>query len=117
MAAETSADAHLPVSIVLLKLHFELFWEKLYSTFFSSSSTESTTTTTPSTTTNTHGTTKTRTATFTNEDHLATDDNDSLWDLYLMAALLGLIGALYTMRRQRAALIIRQQQPVQAPVQ
>ena len=112
MAAETSVDAHLPVSIVLLKLHFELLWEKLCSTFFSSS-TESTTTTT-----STQSTISTPPPTNTNEDS-STLEFDSSWDLYLMVALLGLIGALYTMRRQRAALLRQQgqQQPVQAPVQ
>jgi hypothetical protein len=106
MAAETSADAHLPVSIILFKLHLELFWEKLRS-IFSSSSTESTTTTsTPSTTTSTPPD--------TNEDHSTTTlDFESSWDLYLIAALLGLIGALYTMRRQRAAVQRQGQAPVQ----
>ena len=107
MAAETSAEAYLPVNIVLFKLHLELFWEKLCSIF--SLSTESTTTTTIPTTTTTTATAA------TNEDQSTdtTIDFDSSWDLYLMAALLGLIGALYTMRRQRAA----QQQQVQAPLQ
>jgi uncharacterized protein HemX len=109
MAAETSADAYLPVNIVLFKLHLELLWEKLLSIFFSSSI-ESTTTTSTSTTTST-------TATTTNEDHKTTINFDSSWDLYLMAALLGLIGALYTMRRQRVALQQQQQQAVQAPMQ
>ncbi|CAF4029184.1 unnamed protein product, partial [Rotaria sordida] len=113
MAAETSTDAYLPVSIVLFKLHLELFLEKLISIFFSSS-TESTTT---SSTTSAATTTTTSTSTSNvNENHSTTIDFDSSWDLYLMAALLGLIGALYTIRRQRAALQ-RQQQPVQAPVQ
>jgi len=94
MAAETSADAYLPVSIVLFKLHLEFLWEKFCSIFSSSPSPTTTTTT-------------------TNEER-STIDFDSSWDLYLMAALLGLIGALYTMRRQRVAL---QQQPVRAPVQ
>jgi len=115
MAAETSTDAHLPVSIVLLKLHLELFWEKIYLTLFSSS-TESTastqsTTTTPPTTTNEDSPTTTTTTTL---------DLESAWDLYLMAGLLSLIGVLYTMRRQRAAFLQQQQQqppPVQAPVQ
>jgi len=112
MAAETSTDAHLPVSIVLLKLHLELFWEKIYLTLFSSStestaSTQSTTATPPTT---------------TNEDPPTTTtlDLESAWDLYLMAGLLSLIGVLYTMRRQRAAFLQQQQQqppPVQAPVQ
>jgi len=95
MAAETSPDAYLPVSIVLFKLHLEFLWEKLSSIFSSSPPPPSTTTT-------------------TNEERSTIDFNSS-WDLYLMAALLGLIGALYTMRRQRVAL--RQQPPVQAPVQ
>jgi hypothetical protein len=110
MAAETSADAHLPVSIVLLKLHLELFWEKICLTLFSSStestaSTQSTTATPPTT---------------TNEDSPTTTtlDLESAWDLYLMAGLLSLIGVLYTMRRQRAAFLQQQQPPpVQAPVQ
>jgi hypothetical protein len=97
MAAETSADAYLPVSIVLFKLHLEFLWENLRS-IFSSSSPTATPTPTPT----------------TNQEH-STIDLDSSWDLYLMAALLGLIGALYTMRRQRIAL--QQQPPVQAPVQ
>jgi hypothetical protein len=95
MAAETSADAYLPVSIVLFKLHLEFLWENLRSIFSSSSPTATPTPT-------------------TNQEH-STIDLDSSWDLYLMAALLGLIGALYTMRRQRIAL--QQQPPVQAPVQ
>ncbi len=94
MAAETNADAYLPVSIVLFKLHLEFLWEKFCSIFSSSPS--------PTTTTK-------------NEER-STIDFDSSWDLYLMAALLGLIGALYTMRRQRVALQ-QQQQPVRAPVQ
>lgn len=101
MAAETSSDAYLPVSIVLLKLHFELLWEKLCSMFSSSATSESTT----SSTADVH------------DDNSSTVDLDSSWDLYLMAALLGLIGALYTIRRQRAALLQQQQPPAQAPVQ
>jgi hypothetical protein len=103
MAAETSADAYLPVTIVLFKLHLEFLWEKLSSIF--SSSTSPPPPPSPSTTT-------------TNEEHSPIDFNSS-WDLYLMAALLGLIGALYTMRRQRVALQQQRQQqpPVQAPVQ
>lgn len=99
MAAETSADAYLPVSIILFKLQLELFWENLRSIFSSS--------------------TRTTTSTTNEEQQQSTIDLDSSWDLYLMAALLGLIGALYTMRRQRVA--IQQQPPppppVQAPVQ
>jgi hypothetical protein len=95
MAAETSVDAYLPVSIVLFKLHLEFLWENLYSIFSSTPSTP-----TPTTSTN---------------EEQSTIDLDSSWDLYLIAALLGLIGALYTMRRQRIAL--QQQPPVQAPVQ
>jgi hypothetical protein len=108
MAAETSTEAYLPVSIVLFKLHLELFWENLCSIFSSSSSTESSSSSSSTTTTTTASATAT-----TNEDPSTTAiDFDSSWDLYLMAALLGLIGALYTMRRQRAA-----QQQGQAPVQ
>jgi hypothetical protein len=111
MAAETSTEAYLPVSIVLFKLHLELFWENLCSIFSSSSSTESSSSSSSSSSTTTT-TTASATAT-TNEDPSTTAiDFDSSWDLYLMAALLGLIGALYTMRRQRAA-----QQQGQAPVQ
>jgi SEL1 protein len=95
MAAETSVDAYLPVSIVLFKLHLEFLWENLYSIFSSTPSTPTATTS-------------------TNEEQ-STIDLDSSWDLYLIAALLGLIGALYTMRRQRIAL--QQQPPVQPPVQ
>ncbi|CAF3665681.1 unnamed protein product [Rotaria sp. Silwood1] len=117
MAAETSADAYLPVSIVLFKLNLQLFWEKLTSIFFSSSSTESMTTSS-TTSTSTISTTTTSTTSNVNENHSTIIDFDSSWDLYLMAALLGLIGALYTIRRQRAALQQQQQQqPVQAPVQ
>jgi hypothetical protein len=95
MAAETSTDAHLPVSIVLFKLHLELVWEKLRAMFLSSSSSSSSTTTTTNTDT---------TATDTDQSNDGiTVDFDSSWDLYLMAALLGLIGALYIMRQQRAA--------------
>lgn len=96
MAIETSADAYLPVTIVLFKLHLELLWENLRSLFSSSP----------------------RETTMKNEGAPAQDstiDLDSSWDLYLMVALLGLIGALYTMRRQRIA--VQQQPPVQAPVQ
>ena len=99
MAVDTSADAYLPVSIVLFKLHLELLWENLRSLFSS----------TPRARTST---------TMKNEEAQAqesTIDLDSSWDLYLMVALLGLIGALYTMRRQRIA--VQQQPPVQAPVQ
>lgn len=100
MAAETSPDAYLPVSIVLFKLHLELLWENLRSIFSSSSQPPSSSP--PPTTTTT--------------EEQSTIDFDSSWDLYLMAALLGLIGALYTMRRQRLALQ-NQQRPVQVPVQ
>ena len=95
MAVETNTDAYLPVTIALLKLQFKIFFEKFFSltTKSSSSSTKQT---------------KTESST--------TIDLDSSWDLYVMVVLLGLIGALYTMRRQRAALQ-QQQQPVQAPVQ
>jgi hypothetical protein len=104
MAVETSADAYLPVSIVLFKLHLEFLWEKLSSIFSSSSSPPPSSAPPPTTTTT------------TNEEHSTIDFNSS-WDLYLMAALLGLIGALYTMRRQRVALQQQQQQPIRAPVQ
>jgi hypothetical protein len=87
MAVETNADAYFPVAIVLLKLHLELFFEKLFS--FTNQS--------PPTTKQ------------TKEDDSTIIDLDSSWDLYLIAALLGLIGALYTIRRQRAAL---RQQPI-----
>ena len=91
MAAETNADAHLPVSIVLFKLNLELFWEKLRSAFLSPTSPPS-----PSSST-------------ADADQTATTvDFDSSWDLYLIAVLLGLIGAMYTMRRQRAAQLRRQ---------
>jgi len=107
MAAETSADAYLPVSIVLFKLHLEFLWEKIRSVFSSS----------PSPSPSPPPPTTTTTTTTTNREQ-STIDFDSSWDLYLMAALLGLIGALYTMRRQRIALQQQQQQqPVQAPVQ
>ena len=105
MAAETSADAYLPVSIVLFKLHLELLWEKLSALFFSSSTEPiPTSSTTPSTVN-------------VDDNHSTPIETDSSWDLYLMAALLGLIGALYTIRRQRAVLQQQHQQPVQAPVQ
>lgn len=94
MAAETSGDAHLPVSIVLFKLHLELLWEKLRSFFSSSSSTDHSSSTTTTTTT---------------ENNV---DLDSVWDLYLIAALIGFIGALFTMRRQRAAAAAQQQRQV-----
>ncbi|CAF4796617.1 unnamed protein product [Rotaria sp. Silwood2] len=115
MAAETSVDAYLPVSIILFKLHLELLWEKLISIFFSSPSSSSSSSTEPMTTSTTTSTTTSN----VNENHSTTIDFDSSWDLYLMAALLGLIGALYTIRRQRAAFQQQQQQqqPVQAPVQ
>ena len=98
MAAETSADAYLPVTIILLKLQLELLWENLRSIFSSSPRP------TPTTTTN-------------EEAQQSTIDLESSWDLYLMAALLGLIGALYTMRRQRIAIQQQPPPPVQAPVQ
>jgi hypothetical protein len=78
MAVETNAD--LPVAIVLLKLHLQNFFE----TFFSFTNEKSTNIKT--------------------ENNTPTEDLDSSWDLYLMAVLLALIGALYTRRRQRAAL-------------
>ena len=107
MAADTSAEAYLPVTIVLFKLHLELFWERFFSMFFSPS-TESTTTTS----------TRSTPRTSVNEGHSTANEFDSSWDLYLMAALLGLIGVLFTIRRQRAAVQQPQQQrPVQAPVQ
>jgi len=80
MAVETNTDAYLPVAIVLVKLHLESFFERLFSKSESSNIKD------------------------TKENDSSTDDLDSLWDLYLMAGLLGLIGALYTIRRQRAAL-------------
>lgn len=89
MAVETNTDAYLPVAIVLLKLHFQSFFEM----FFSSTNDK------PATTVK-------------KETNLPGEDFDSLWDLYLMAALLGLIGALYTIGRQRVA-ALRQQLPVQ----
>ncbi|CAF4252753.1 unnamed protein product [Rotaria socialis] len=106
MAAETSADAYLPVSIVLFKLHLELLWEKFSALFFSSSTEPiPTSSTTPSTVD-------------VGDNHSTSIELDSSWDLYLMAALLGLIGALYTIRRQRAILHQQQQQqPAQVPVQ
>ena len=77
LAVETNADAYLPVAIVLIKLHLQMFIEKLF--------------------------------TFESENQAGEkinnppiEDAESLWDLYLMAALLGLIGALYTIRRHRA---------------
>jgi hypothetical protein len=90
MAVETTADAYLPVAIVLIKLYFESFFEK----FFSFTNDQS--------------------STIKKENDSPTMDLDSSWDLYLMAALLGLIGALYTIRRQRVAL---RQQAGQLPVQ
>ncbi len=86
MAIETNADAYLPVAIVLIKLYFQLFFENLFS-----SSNEKPTT-------------------IKQENNSPPMDFDSSWDLYLMAALLGLIGALFTIRRQRVAL---RQPPVQ----
>jgi len=80
MAVETNTDAYLPVAIVLVKLHLESFFERLFSKSGSSNVKD------------------------TKENDSSTADLDSLWDLYLMAGLLGLIGALYTIRRQRAAL-------------
>ena len=77
LAVETNADAYLPIAIVLIKLHLQMFIEKLF--------------------------------TFESENQAGEkinnppiEDAESLWDLYLMAALLGLIGALYTIRRHRA---------------
>ncbi len=84
MAIETNTDAYLPVVIVLIKLYFQTFLEKLF--------------------------------TFSNEKIIKQENSsskmnlDSSWDLYLIAALLGFIGALYTIRRQRIAL---RQLPVQ----
>ena len=80
MAVETNADAYLPVAIVLIKLYFQIFLEKLFS-FSPEKSTPD-----------------------KQENIPSTMDLDSSWDLYLIAALLGLIGALYTIRRQRLAL-------------
>jgi hypothetical protein len=89
MAVEVNPEASLPVAIVLLKLQFESFFEKLFS-WTSDKPID------------------------TKENELPAIDLDLSWDLYLMAALLGLIGALYTILRQRAAL---RQQGVQRPVQ
>jgi quinol-cytochrome oxidoreductase complex cytochrome b subunit len=94
MAVETNADAYLPVSIILVKLHLEIFFEKLFSNFFSSTDNES--------------------RSNTKENNSPTIDFDSSWDLYLMIVLLGLLGALYTIRRQRVAL---REQAAQVPVQ
>lgn len=102
MAAETSADAHLPVSIVLFKLHLEFLWERLRA-YFSSSSPPPSTTDQPTTTSTTNA----------NPNLNDAAEFDSFWDLYLIAALIGFIGALFTMRRQRAALRRQGQIPVQ----
>jgi hypothetical protein len=91
MAVETNTEASLPVAIVLIKLHFQSFFEKLFS-FLNDKSTNIK----------------------KEQNSPPTIDFDSSWDLYLIAALLGLIGALYTIRRQRAAL---RQQAGQLPVQ
>ena len=88
MAAETSADAYLPVSVILFKLQLELLWENVRSIFSSSPRP-------------------------TEQQQQSTIDLESSWDLYLMAALLGLIGALYTMRRQRIAIQHQPPPPVQ----
>ena len=90
MAVEVNPEAYLPVAVVLLKLQLQSFFEKLFSRS-SDKSTEN-----------------------KKEEKVPTIDVDSSWDLYLMVVLLGLIGALYTIRRQRAALI---QQAAQRPVQ
>lgn len=89
LAAETSADAYLPVTIILFKLHLEILLEKFYSFFSSTTNTKS------------------------EEENSSTVDLESTWDLYLMVCLLGLIAMLYTMRRQRLALRQQQQVPVQ----
>lgn len=99
MAAETSADAHLPVNIVLFKLHLELLWERIRSVFSFSSGSSSTSTKPPDSST---------TGPETDSTSQNSAEVDSLWDLYLMAALLIFIGALYTMLRQRAAAQARQ---------
>jgi hypothetical protein len=91
MAVETSIDAYLPVTIVLFKLHVEQFFERLFSGS-KPAATATTTTTTAATM-----------AKPTQANPSAAIDVDTLWDLYLMAALLGLIGALFTLRRQRVA--------------
>ena len=82
MAIETNAEAYLPVGIALIKLYFQLFVEN----FFPFSNEKS-------------APVKQGTASTS-----STSDFDSSWDLYLMAALIGLIGALLTIRRQRIAL-------------
>ena len=82
LAAETSTDAYLPVTIILFKLHLEILLEKFSSLFSSTTTTTTKTEDTPSSTS-------------------LDDDDGSTWDLYLMIALLGLIAILYTMRRQR----------------
>ena len=87
MAVETNADAYLPVAIVLIKLYLQTYVENFFN-FFNSK---------PTTTTTTTSSTK-------QENDFTMGDADSSWDLYLIAALLGLIGALYTIRRQRMAL-------------
>ncbi|CAF3395769.1 unnamed protein product [Rotaria sp. Silwood1] len=93
MALETHAEAYLPVAIVLFRLKFQLLFENLFSNFFSFTNNQTSN---------------------TKENNSTTTDLDSSWDLYLMVLLLGLIGVLYTIRRQRMALV---QQPVQAPMQ
>ncbi|CAF1585343.1 unnamed protein product [Adineta ricciae] len=78
MAVETNIEAYLPVTIVLIKLQIESFFERLFSNSKSSSSTSPPPSKSPE------------------EKQTTSVDIDTLWDLYLMAALLGLIGALYT---------------------
>lgn len=97
MAVETNTDAYLPVAIVLIKLYFQTYVENFFN-FFNAKPATTTTTTTTTTTANKQ------------ENHSTMADVDSSWDLYLIAALLGLIGALYTIRRQRMAV---RQLPVQ----
>lgn len=98
MAVETNADAYLPVAIILIKLSLQTFFENLFNFRQERPTASATTTSTTTTTANNQ------------EDHSSMPDVESSWDLYLIAALLGLIGALYTIRRQRMAL---RQLPVQ----
>lgn len=97
MAVETNADAYLPVAIVLIKLHLQTFFESLFS--FSSYEKSSSSSSQQQTTR------KKETI------NIPQDDIEPSWDLYLMAALIGLIGALYLIRRQRIAAL--RQLPVQ----
>lgn len=80
MASVTSAEAYLPVILVLVKLYFESFIEIFFPNLFAVANTK-----------------------LSNKEdkNASVDPLDSLWDIYLMSVLVGIILVWYTIRRQR----------------